>query len=332
MKVNFRDICGNYYNLEIPDNSSVADACKFLSQKIGIQDNQLFFVSANDNFNFYQNDESMVNVLKENPEFVIFIRPLTKPSNQNQIKEPSNATSDSNESQKQPNDDIIGKNEFDFTKSLKMPTNCCYNALYGIKYWYYEDIYDDYSLVVNEVPHDVQAKIDQLAELGYHIEDIKEALRTTNYDVSLAIHFLMLHHANYDDNDYDSDDHYIYDSDNENEASESEYNNDNNNDNENRPKPDENVEENKDFIEKVDDKKDFNEKVYDKKDFNKKVDDKKDFNEKVDDKKNFNEKVEDKKVSNNVPVNKENENSDIKSGKNDDKKNLGENVVSYKTS
>ena len=204
MKVDFRDICGKSYNLEIPNNANVADACKYLSQKTGIQENKIFLVSTNSNLNFYQDNEQMIDILKENPEYIIFMKAFINDQNQMnstlerfENQEATNQDFEQNSNQV-PNDitysqqNLIGKREQILNKSLKFPQKSFFNAIQSAKNWRYNDLYDDYSYVVNEVPHDIQFKVEQLAELGYHIEDIKEALRATNYKVSLAIHFLTL--------------------------------------------------------------------------------------------------------------------------------------------
>ena len=76
--------------------------------------------------------------------------------------------------------------------SIKIPQEPFFDALQYMQNWQYTDIYDEYSTVVNDMPDDFQERVNQIAELGYKIEDIKEALRTTNYDVMIATHLLVL--------------------------------------------------------------------------------------------------------------------------------------------
>lgn len=169
MEINFIDICGRSYTLNLHENAKVSDACQLLSQKIGINQNQIFLVSADEDRLFYQNSESMLDISKENPDFIHFMKHMNT-SNHNvyenikQISEPS----------------------------IKIPQETFFDALQYMQNWQYTDIYDEYSTVVNDMPDDFQERVNQIAELGYKIEDIKEALRTTNYDVMIATHLLVL--------------------------------------------------------------------------------------------------------------------------------------------
>lgn len=341
MKVDFRDICGKSYNLEIPNNANVADACKYLSQKTGIQENKIFLVSTNSNLNFYQDNEQMIDILKENPEYIIFMKAFINDQNQMnstlerfENQEATNQDFEQNSNQI-PNDitysqqNLIGKREQILNKSLKFPQKSFFNAIQSAKNWRYNDLYDDYSYVVNEVPHDIQFKVEQLAELGYHIEDIKEALRATNYKVSLAIHFLMLHHATNDNNnDYYTDDSYIYDSENENDDSDIEYFDYAFNDNEQAPNEKANNDANPN--EKANDDAIHNEKVSEKNNSTEKIEFNTNSNEKTDNFSKSTEKVDDTKDFNGKSDEKQNvidEENKKKINKNEEKKSPNESGV-----
>lgn len=163
MEINFIDICGRSYTLNLHENAKVYDACQLLSEKTGINQNHIFLVSADEDKLFYQNNESMFDVSKENPDFISFMKNMNT-SNIKQISEPS----------------------------IKIPQESFFDALKYKQNWQYTDFYDEYSTVVNDMPDDFQERVKQIAELGYQIEDIKEALRTTNYDVMIATHLLVL--------------------------------------------------------------------------------------------------------------------------------------------
>ena len=194
MKVNFRDICGNSYNLQISNDAKVSDACKLLSEQLGIQQNQVFLVSTNEDTNFYQDNQKMCDVIKENPDFVIFLKYLyqsqyvwTPPENTE-----SNENTNNVEEDKTDNDDEkIGIKRPVFDHYLKVPNPRMFNTLLSVRRWDYHGLYDDYSIVLNDTPPDFEEKVKQITELGYSVDDIKEALRTTNYDVPLSIHYLM---------------------------------------------------------------------------------------------------------------------------------------------
>lgn len=211
MEVNFRDICGKHYNLQIPKDANVSDACRLLSKKIGVQENQIFLVSSDEDMNFYQNGEKMIDVIEENPEFVIFMKILIQNqfiTNSNSVKnqEKDNIMDENQKSTEKNNDNnAIGLNRPIFDHYLKVPQPKMFNTFQSIKQWCYTGFYDEYAFVVNDIPHDFQHKVSQIAELGYSLDDIKEALRTTNYDVQLAIHYLLYHSNRNDDDLYDDD-------------------------------------------------------------------------------------------------------------------------------
>lgn len=92
MKVSFRDLCGQSYNISLPENETVADVCKLLSEKTGINDNQIFLMSNAGNMNFYQDAQSMSDILKENPDYVIFMKNLFGENKQNISQLESNKT------------------------------------------------------------------------------------------------------------------------------------------------------------------------------------------------------------------------------------------------
>lgn len=96
MMVSFRDVCGQSYNISLPENETVADVCKLLSEKTGINDNQIFLMSNAGNMNFYQDAQSMSDILKENPDYVIFMKNLFGEKNKQNISQlESNKTDES---------------------------------------------------------------------------------------------------------------------------------------------------------------------------------------------------------------------------------------------
>lgn len=180
MMASFRDVCGQSYNISLPENATVADACKLLSEKTGINDNQIFLMSNAGDINFYQDAQSMSDILKENPDYVIFMKNLFGEKNKQNISQlESNKT-----------DDITEKLYFNqiFEQSLIVPPNSFLNRLQSDGDWQYSDTYDDYTRVMNSIPYDFEERVYKIAEYGFAIHDIKEVLRNTDYDVLVASH------------------------------------------------------------------------------------------------------------------------------------------------
>lgn len=92
----FRDVCGQSYNISLPENATVADACKLLSEKTGINDNQIFLMPNAGNMNFYQDAQSMSDILKENPDYVIFMKNLFGEKNKQNISQLESNKTDEN--------------------------------------------------------------------------------------------------------------------------------------------------------------------------------------------------------------------------------------------
>lgn len=75
-----------------------------------------------------------------------------------------------------------------FEQSLIVPPNSFLNRLQSDGDWQYSDTYDDYTRVLNSIHYDFEERVNKIAEYGFSIHDIKEALRTTDYDVLVATH------------------------------------------------------------------------------------------------------------------------------------------------
>ena len=77
MNITFRDICGHSLMLPIPNDATVSNACKCISQILDIPENQIFLVSPNKIQNLYNDNIKMFDVIKENPEYIIYSRIIT---------------------------------------------------------------------------------------------------------------------------------------------------------------------------------------------------------------------------------------------------------------
>ena len=188
MNVEFRDICGNSFVLQIPDNATVADACFFLSQKTNVNRNQILLVSSDENMNFYKETANITDILKSNQDYIIFMKHLT-----NYAKNPIISGQKTDITQNNSNhSDFVQKQELNILQDKQLLSNSFFNTLQSINDWQYDDIYDEYLSSINGIPLDLQDRIDQIAEFGYSLDDIKEALRITNYDVLVATHLLVL--------------------------------------------------------------------------------------------------------------------------------------------
>lgn len=202
MEVRFQDICGQSIILKLPKNATVSDACQSLSKRIDVSKNIIFLVSqeAKRRHYFYQNGDMINDVLKHNKEYVIFMK---CPKVDQKIHRHSNKN-------------LLSK------RKISRPIKCASkNILADLRHLtknqnhfrHYLPIYRHYCQVLNHVPYDFDDKVNQIAQLGYQIEDIKEALRSSFYDVQGAINELVHMNSNsrrnnddYDDYDFDDDD------------------------------------------------------------------------------------------------------------------------------
>lgn len=172
MKVQFRDMCGNTISLQLPINATISIACRCLSKKLEILENQIFIVSPNDKSNFYSNNELIQDVIKENPEYLVF--GIFNKTKQNGI------------------DDIISDSKlispqikYEFFFKCLQNTNILRHPLY-----------EDYKNCLKKIPNDLQEKIESIAVLGFRKEDIKEALRTSEYNIIFAVNLLVKRYSN----------------------------------------------------------------------------------------------------------------------------------------
>lgn len=162
MIANFRGVCGESITIQLPYESNVSIACHILTQKLNIEGYEIFIVSLNENQNFYQNDDSMLDVLKENPDFVTFTK---------HIKYTQDEQSDT---------------------KMEKPSNYFFNTLSCMQCSPINHfLYQQYFHILRTVPSDFQDRINQIAEFGFLIEDIKESLRMTNYNVQMAINLII---------------------------------------------------------------------------------------------------------------------------------------------
>ncbi|KAK8841713.1 hypothetical protein M9Y10_026657 [Tritrichomonas musculus] len=202
MKVTFRDISGHSFLLVLPEDCLVSQACNYISQKFEIKENQIFLVSPNENSNFYQSCDKMTDVLKENMEYVIFQKiPIS--DDKNQVDNKKRACIQKDNKNLGYNQFFIRNNYyFSFVYQNKYPNlkkllpGSIYRTLNSAKMnRLYHPIYQEYSLILKKIPADFQDKVNQIAELGFPIEDIKEYLRSSEFNVQIAIN-KMIHQRN----------------------------------------------------------------------------------------------------------------------------------------
>lgn len=173
MKIDFKDICGNSIALQLPKDATVLFACRCLSEKLDLSENQIFLVSPSIERNFYSNNQLIQDIIKENPGFITFTKCFKKDF-----------------LQKNENTSKRNTNFFEHSNSIKILIN------YKNINYTNNSIYTKYSEYLNEIPDDFQQKVDEIAVLGYEIEDIKEALRKSEYNVLFAINYLVQPNTN----------------------------------------------------------------------------------------------------------------------------------------
>lgn len=160
MIFNFRDILATSITIELQPNTTVSDACQILCQKLKIQGYKILLISPNANQNYYPNDYSMINVLKENPEFVMFTKYI------NTIQ--------------------------DRTNTLKKYINTYIDLhLYNVNHPSHY-LYEQYSQALNNVHSDCHDKVNQIADYNFLVDDIKES----NHDAKNALNLMTSQNSN----------------------------------------------------------------------------------------------------------------------------------------
>lgn len=166
MDVEFRNICNESVVIQLLAGSTVSDACQKICQKLEIQNCYIFLISPNLNQNFYKGTDMMQDIIQENPEFVLYTK--------------HNKLAQSNEAK----------------NSLKLPPRSFYDDLcHSKKILLHHSTYMQYSNALNE-PSDFQDRVNQIAEFGFLIQDIKESLRLSNYEIDKATNMLKLWNSN----------------------------------------------------------------------------------------------------------------------------------------
>lgn len=167
MKLCFRSISGKFYSKTFSLNSSVQDACIFLSKQIH-SPQQLVFLNR-PKHRFYTSNIKLKIVNKENPKFVIFTQ--FEQLKENNISQP-----------------LIGnKNDYFFKKAI--PINN-FHLIHEVEL-NEKLLYSKYAYVLNNTPDDLKERINEVAQLGYDVRDCEESLREADFNVSLAIQILV---------------------------------------------------------------------------------------------------------------------------------------------
>lgn len=166
MKLHFRSISGKYYTKIFSDDALVHDACCFLAKRLHINNNQIFLIRPDQEVNlFYSNSEKIQNIIKENGSTVVFF------SFDDSYKIPF-----SPKMIYPPKSTIKSFINFQLIKSV------------GIEERFF---YTHYANIIRNVPADLHDRVNEVAQLGYDINDCQEALRASDYNVNMAIQYLV---------------------------------------------------------------------------------------------------------------------------------------------
>lgn len=203
MNINFKDICGNSFVIQFSLESTISDACQILSQKLETQGYQIFIISPNEGQNFYPNNYSMINVLKENPEYVMFTRCFKL------IKDEEYQIEKDTKSNLRYNYFKRRNERYFYNPSLNSNNHTIFRAknlfrIYYNMHFYRPNqannyLYQQYSQALNNIPLDFEERVKKIAEFGFLIEDIKESLRLSNYDIQKATNMIIS--QNFHEND-----------------------------------------------------------------------------------------------------------------------------------
>lgn len=204
MKANFRDISGNSIAIYVPIEGTVSAMCKVLSEELKIPESQLFLVCLNRGKNFYNSDDMIQEVIDDNPEYIIYTKCCNYDENTSKtLQSTSEAkhsfyTSNNFYYNTLTNKYLLKSNNYESNSLNKIPHNIL-RILNSVNRWNNHrknPIYSEYSNCFIKVPDDFQQKIDEIAVLGFEIEDIKEALRNCEYNVLFAINSLVYRNSN----------------------------------------------------------------------------------------------------------------------------------------
>lgn len=175
------NLSGQKYEKNFPRKAKIQDVVSFLMSKT--KETQIFIISPNPNQNFYQNDEFIEKIAKNEEEYIVFysLNQVTNRSDTFGFKLPIDKTKM----------DIIPKNAYKSFENFKEIKHIGRIT---------RMLYFQYASVIRNVPNDFEERVNQISQCGYNRDDCAEALRNSDYDINRATEFLI---RRYNDNSED---------------------------------------------------------------------------------------------------------------------------------
>lgn len=190
LKLRFRNISGIFFQGSFKAGAKVQDAIDFLSKRLKTKSNLIFLISPKPDQAFYKNNESIKNIIKNKQDYITFVNFSQQGSNTEKITH-NNKRLQQTKMIIPSNSAISAFNNFSDIQNISRKERA---------------IYMDYAFIVQNVPDDIQDRVNQLAQLGYDAEDCREALRDADYEVNQAVEILIRrHNNNFSEEQYNND-------------------------------------------------------------------------------------------------------------------------------
>lgn len=169
MEIQLQNLAGKTYRQTFSESATVSDVILYLSQQMKSSVNKIFIISTEMDHLFYPNNYYLQNINEQNLVFI--------------------------------NIDDNNQNDENSEKKLIVPSKQALNSFYYFpkpnKSRFVEKIiHSIYTSVLKNIPDDFDDKVNEVHQLGYDIEDCKEALRSNNYNVNKAINYLVSINSN----------------------------------------------------------------------------------------------------------------------------------------
>lgn len=169
MEIQLQNLAGKTYKQTFPESATVSDVTLYLSKKMKSSVNKIFIISTEMDHLFYPNNYNLQKINEQNLVFINF--------------------DDNNQKDDNPEKKLI-------VPSKQALNSFCYFSKPNKSRFFEKIIHSIYTSVLKNIPDDFDDKVNEVHQLGYDIEDCKEALRSNNYDVNEAINYLISINSN----------------------------------------------------------------------------------------------------------------------------------------
>ncbi|OHT05347.1 hypothetical protein TRFO_05924 [Tritrichomonas foetus] len=170
MLCHLRDITGNRYQCSLSERSTVADVCLTLSQQIGIKPENIRIIDPKKGENRFLDDYTAINTFK-NLKYLTFQK-LCEPK-----------TIRNNDHLKNVNEKLIINVPNHLSATMK---SACQKPHYSAL-----SLYRQYAQLSTNKPSDFDNRVEMLHQMGFDLDECKEALRSCGNNVEKASNYLL---------------------------------------------------------------------------------------------------------------------------------------------